>query len=293
MRVTQSMLTNNMLRQLSNSYALLGKYQEQVQTGKKISRPSDDPVVAMKGMSYRTNLTEVEQYKRNLSTLYNWMDNAEAGLEQANAVLQRVRELVLQASNDTNNEDDRKSIQAEIKQLKDDLVQIANTQVAGKYIFNGTDITNPPVKTNPDGSIDEISINTEAFIIEVSKDVTLRANINAENVFNEELFTTLQDIENALNSNNEDVSQYLGDLDEHINNLIAERTELGARYNRVELVEDRLGKQEVIANQILSDNEDIEFERALIDLKTQESIHRAALGVGARIIQPTLLDFLR
>ncbi|MFP3359319.1 flagellar hook-associated protein FlgL, partial [Planococcus sp. SIMBA_143] len=59
------------------------------------------------------------------------------------------------------------------------------------------------------------------------------------------------------------------------------------------MIDDRLGYQEVIANRILSDNEDADIERVITDLKTQESVHRAALGVGARIIQPTLMDFLR
>jgi flagellar hook-associated protein 3 FlgL len=85
----------------------------------------------------------------------------------------------------------------------------------------------------------------------------------------------------------------LGRLDKTMDNLSAERSELGARYNRLEMIDDRIGQQEVMANRVLSDNEDADIERVITDLKTQESVHRAALGVGARILQPTLLDFLR
>ena len=70
MRVTQSMLASNSLRNLSDSYLKMGKYQDQLSTGKKITKPSDDPVVAMKGMYYRSDLTSVDQYKRNLSELH-------------------------------------------------------------------------------------------------------------------------------------------------------------------------------------------------------------------------------
>ena len=77
MRVTQSMLSNNMLTNLSSSYDRLGKLQDQMNTQKKITRPSDDPVVAMKGMTYRTNLMEVEQYKRNFNEAYNWVENTD------------------------------------------------------------------------------------------------------------------------------------------------------------------------------------------------------------------------
>ena len=66
MRVTQSMLSTNMLRNLSTSYNKMGKLQEQITTGKKVNRPSDDPVVVMKGMGYRMQVDKVAQFQRNL-----------------------------------------------------------------------------------------------------------------------------------------------------------------------------------------------------------------------------------
>jgi len=294
MRVTQSMITNNSLRNLSTSYARLGKYQDQLSTGKKINRPSDDPVVAIKGMFYRTNLTEVEQYKRNLSEVYTWIENSEAGIEHATQVLQRARELLVQGKNGTNSNDDREAIAREIEQLKRDLVQIANTQVAGRYIFNGTNIHDAPiVDGNP--PVYSTNHNNDDFLIEVSQGVRLKVNINPNNVFSEELFRTMQGIQDKLDGINPalDFDTLLNELDQHMDKMLAERSELGARYNRVELIEARINQQQVIASRILSDNEDADIERVITDLKTQESVHRAALGVGARIIQPTLIDFLR
>ena len=66
MRVTQSMLSNNMIRNLSNSYGKLGKLQEQMTSQKKFTKPSDDPVSAMMGMNYRTNLNQVQQFSSNI-----------------------------------------------------------------------------------------------------------------------------------------------------------------------------------------------------------------------------------
>src|SRR5690606_18096233 len=91
----------------------------------------------------------------------------------------------------------------------------------------------------------------------------------------------------------EDLTKFLDNFDKHIDNFVSERAELGARVNRAEMIESRLMEQEVIAKRIMSDNEDADMERVIIDLTTQEVIHRAALAAGARIIQPTLLDFLR
>jgi flagellar hook-associated protein 3 FlgL len=301
MRVTQSMLTNNSMRNLSSSYARMGQLQDQLATGKKITKPSDDPVVAMKGMFYRSNLTSIEQYKRNLSELYLWMDNSEAGIDQANQGLQRVRELTLQGMNGTLSEEDKKAVAVEIEQIKKDLVGVAETKVAGRYIFHGTDIGNSPIKNgNPaDGTAPQVADNLTSAVIgsynvEVSQGVSLKANVNPGNVFSQKLFDTVHNIQKALESGDTDaLDTELGNLDDVMETLSAERSELGARYNRLEMIDDRLGQQEVVANRILSDNEDADIERVITDLKTQESVHRAALGVGARIIQPTLMDFLR
>ena len=145
MRVTQSMLSANSLSNISNSYLKMGQYQDQLSTGKKITKPSDDPVTAMKGMYYRSDLTSVQQYKRNLSELQTWMDNSESGMQQADSALQRIRELVVQSQNSSLTDVDRKAISAEIGQMQQDLVKTANTQVAGRYIFHGNDVMNPPV----------------------------------------------------------------------------------------------------------------------------------------------------
>ncbi|MDX8288950.1 flagellar hook-associated protein FlgL [Metabacillus indicus] len=293
MRVTQSMLAANSLRNLSKSYEKMGTYQDQLATGKKISRPSDDPVVAMKGMHYRTNLTEVEQYQRNISEAYQWMENSEAGIEQGTQVLQRVRELVVQASNGTNSPEDLKAIGAEIKQLKEDLVGSANTQVAGNYIFNGTETKKAPVTLNADGTV-TVLVDKSPFEVEVSKGVSLKANINSDNVFSEDLFAVVGSIEKALTSGDASgLDGLLSDLDGKMDAMTAERAELGARYNRLELIEDRVMKQEVVSTRILSENEDADLEKVIMSLTAQESLHRAALSVGARIMQPTLMDFLR
>ncbi|MED3718792.1 flagellar hook-associated protein FlgL [Geobacillus thermodenitrificans] len=301
MRITQSMLANNMLKQITRSYEKLDQYQTQLSTGKKITRPSEDPVVAMKGIAYRSNLVEVEQFKRNFSEAYNWVENSDAALDKATQALQRIRELIVQASNDTYEETQRQAISQEIKQLTEHLVTIANTKVGDKYIFNGTNTLQPPVQI-VNGSI-TTSNNVEEVKIELAKGIYIGVNVDPTKVFHYDasqkgkgLFSDLQSLANDLDDptkTGKDINEYLGYIDQHITNLLGVRAELGARMNRVELMEDRINQQEVIAKKVLSDNEDVDMERVITDLKVQESVHRAALAVGARIIQPTLVDFLR
>ncbi|MBU3571873.1 flagellar hook-associated protein FlgL [Priestia aryabhattai] len=293
MRVTQGMLAANSLKQISNSYNKLETLQNQLSTGKKITRPSDDPVVATKGMAYRSNLSEVNQYKRNLTEAQSWFDSSESGLEQVNSILQRTKELVVQGLNGTNESDDRQAIAREIEQLKLDYMQVGNTQVAGNYIFNGVNVGAPPISENASGMI-ESNINLDPFSVEVSKGIQLRVNIHSENIFGQGAFDLMNNVQTAFEQNDVNSLKELStQVDTKLSTLLAERSELGARSNRLELIENRLDSQEITATKMLSNNEDADIEKVITDLTVQESVHRAALGVGAQIIQPTLLDFLR
>lgn len=293
MRVTQGMLAANSLKQISNSYNKLETLQNQLSTGKKITRPSDDPVVATKGMAYRSNLSEVNQYKRNLTEAQSWFDSSESGLEQVNSILQRTKELVVQGLNGTNESDDRQAIAREIEQLKLDYMQVGNTQMAGNYIFNGVNVGTAPISENASGMI-ESNINLDPFSVEVSKGIQLRVNIHPENIFGQGAFDLMNNVQTAFEQNDVNSLKDLStQVDTQLSTLLAERSELGARSNRLELIENRLDSQEITATKMLSNNEDADIEQVITDLTVQESVHRAALGVGAQIIQPTLLDFLR
>ena len=297
MRVTQNMISNNLLRNISRSYQELDKYMNQLSTGKKITKPSDDPVIAMKGMGYRSEVKQVQQFQRNLNEVYNWFDNTDAALDKATLALQRVRELTVQASNGTNDDTELESIAKEIRQIGEHLKEIANTKINDKYIFNGTNTNESPFDDSG-----TFVPNTESVKIEVSKGTLLKVNVDPKEVFGVtddnqdyvDVFTTIEKLTEALeNGESDEIGAYIGDLDQHINQVLNARADLGARMNRVELIENRLDQQEVIATQMMSNNEDVDYTEAITKLITQESLHRAALSAGARIIQPTLLDFLR
>lgn len=303
MRVTQSMLSNNMLRNLTNSYERLGKYQDQLASQKKISRPSDDPVVAMKGIQYRSQLVEVEQFQRNLSDVYNWLENSEDALEKAGSVIQRVSELVTGMANGSMTNDDRLKAESEIQQIKEHLISIANTKIADKYIFGGTNTSQEPLTY--DSTTDTVTSyngNNEVIQIEVSPGVKLPVNTFASDIFFKADGTGLiQDLEKlqaavkdpTLGENDPELQGFITSMQNHLDKIVSSRSNVGSRMNRAELVETRLSSNEIISSKMISDNEDIDIEEVIMKFKIQESVHRAALSVGSSIIQPTLVDFMR
>ncbi|MCP1492521.1 flagellar hook-associated protein 3 FlgL [Peribacillus frigoritolerans] len=292
MRVTQSMLTNNMLSNLSSSYEKMSKLQEQVSSQKKFSKPSDNPVAAMMGMGYRTNLNQVGQYQSNIAEATNWIDSTDDAITESVSAMQRIRELTVQGSNGTYEGEQLKTITEEIKQLKEHLITLGDTQIGGKYIFNGKD-TNVRPSSVKDGNGNTV-YGTGDINLEVFSGISLKINTDGSKIFGDALAAG-GSIDQAIEAleNGGDVSGTLEGLDATINTFLGMQAQVGARQNRIELMTDRLKQQEVFATEILSKNEDVDIEKAIMDLTTQESVHSAALSIGAKIMQPSLLDFLR
>ncbi|MFF2752160.1 flagellar hook-associated protein FlgL [Psychrobacillus sp. NPDC058041] len=313
MRVTQSMLSSNMLRNLSNSYSKMGKLQNQINSGSKITRPSDDPVVAVKGIGYRTNLNKVEQYKRNMGEVENWLDTSDDTLDHVGIALRRVQELVTNAASDTNTDEDREKMKKEIDQIKLQIRDLANTKVGEKYLFSGTN-TLSPVFSN-DGTNDTFagviidptlgiggsiaatppsSGYTNSVEVEVYDGVNLNINTDAVKMFAQidDMLTNIQK-DLSTGADGTTIGNRLSEISSAQNTVLENRADIGARQNRVEMMINRLATQEVVVTKQLSDNEDIDYERVITEMITQESIHQAALSVGAKIIQSTLVDFIR
>ena len=367
------------MRYLSQNYSRLSELNDQMTSGKKISKPSDDPVVAMNGMHYRSQVKEITQFKRNLNEGFSWLDNADSALNETGEALQRIRELTVQASNDSYDSSERGNIADEIQSLQEHLVSLADTKVGDTYIFSGTDTDKTPINenlinidynkfvaesdkkgyvisyqgqtfkndaTDASGNTfvastgekmivdpatnkvtyqytkaleyrngenaifeekltgeqlvishkDAVSNNTEDVMIEVMKGIKIPMNVQPQGAFSIELFSGLESIKKMLkdpNTKGEDITKSLEHMDQMLNAVVSTRAELGARTNRAEMVENRLLEQEVIAKEMVSENEDVDLEEVFIQLTIQQSIHQASLAVGAKIIQPTLMDFLR
>ncbi|MGN1385880.1 MAG: flagellar hook-associated protein FlgL [Bacillus sp. (in: firmicutes)] len=305
MRVTQSMLSNNTLRNLSNTYSKLQTLNNQITTGKKFTKPSDDPVAAMNAISYRTDLNQIQQYQENIATVQNWTDSTDDALNSVNNVLQKIRELTVQASNGTYEGTQRSYIAEEIKQLQEEIISISDTQIGGKYIFGGT---KTDVKPSDDYTTAKGEMNIQVF-----SGITLPLNMEGAPIFGEmignkvdvtdadgnvvstERSGGLQKLINTLTGggSEEEIGAYLTEIDKQMDLVLGKMSVVGARQNRVELMDDRLSNQEVFSTRVLSNNEDIDLEKVAIDLTAQESVLNAALSAGASIIQPTLMDFLR
>ena len=137
MRVTNSMLSNNMLLNMNKNLKKLNSLEDIMSTGKKIQLPSDNPIVAGKSLKLRTNLYENEQYKTNVNDSESWMSITESAIDNINNIMMRMRELCVGGASETLSSSDREKIGEEVKQLREQLVQESNATSAGRYILSG------------------------------------------------------------------------------------------------------------------------------------------------------------
>jgi len=258
-------------------------------------------------MGYRRDLAKVEQYTRNMITANNWLDSSDESLNQVGEQMKRVRELVIQAANDTNTPEEREKIKMEIDQIRQQIQDVGNTNIGGSYLFSGTN-TNQPLFTPAAGGGKEINpaLNApnEAVNIEIYDGIQIQVNTPGKDLFKniDDMMGKISDLLGDPSKTGQEIGDMLGgisasstsdDITAMHNKVLEAQADVGARQNRVEMMENRLGIREVSVTKQLRDTESVDYSKAITEMVTNESIHQAALSVGAKIIQQTLVDFIR
>lgn len=158
MRITNNLLIHNMLWNMNNNLVSMNDKQTQLATGKKIHKPSDDPVGTTRVIKVKSDIVENLQYKDNVRDAQSWLDVSENSLMDTKDILQRVRELAVQGANDTYTDQETDKIAQEIDQLIEELIVNANSTMAGRYLFSGFQTDEPLM--NKDGTYN-IDITSE------------------------------------------------------------------------------------------------------------------------------------
>ncbi|MBC7293134.1 MAG: flagellar hook-associated protein FlgL, partial [Thermoleophilia bacterium] len=253
MRVTNRMLATTVLHNLEANLERLMKLQNQMSSGKLISRPSDNPMALSRVMSLRTALAEQEQYTRNMEDAQGFLDASEGALAKFTDTLQRVRELVIYGASGTLSDSDRQALADEVAQLIEELRQTGNAAYASQFMFGGQKTTTPPLERKNETVV--YNGNASPLVWEVAPGVTMEISIAGSEIFkvdpgfytdpankNEsQLFKTLFDIKDALEKGDTQSlgGDLLGQVDGYIDHFLQLRAVYGAKSNRLRLALDR------------------------------------------------------
>lgn len=319
MRITNSILVNSFMGDMNRNLNNMHIIQKQQTSGKEFSKPSDNPFKVARSMQMYSEIYANKQYNSNIKETINWMDTTDAALGQATSSLQRIRELMISSGDAAYGSGELNAIKDEINEKVAEFGQILNTSFDGKYIFGGTDGTTKPVKVTTDpitkenklefasGTIDNLS---KSLSVEISVGVNVEYNVNTVQVMNynkgndvagnndtvNDVSKLLSDIMTHLNDPAQKASVTNADLtemDKAIDNLLSLSSKVGAMQNRMESAKDLNEEQNFNMTEILSANEDIDVVEKAMEYATMQTIYLASLQTSAKVIQPTLMDYLR
>ncbi len=302
-RVTNKMMSDKVMYDLNVNIRKLDTLYEKLSTGKELNRPSDNPIDVTRSLQYRTTISRTEQYMKNIDMSISWMNFTDSALDNIDRVLIRVKELAIEGATESNSNQSRYAIGEEIKALADEAMNVANSSYGGRYIFGGyKTVVDPrePYYAPFDKDTYNYKGDNGKMEIEIDKNVKIVYNFTGREVFvrgDKTLFQDLKELGTAMQGtshlNTEQIEEKIGEVEKWIDHILKYRAIIGARVNRLERSKDRMLDLNINNKKLLSEREDLDLPKGVSDLKLQESVYQAALSAAAKVLQPTLLDFLR
>lgn len=314
MRVTNRMLVQTVLRNIQSNVKALEKVQDKVSSGKRITRPADDPAGAPLAVRLRLTRDTNEQYLRNIDQAKGWLESTDASFVILNDILQRARELAIQGANDTLTATDRQAIRQEVEQLIQHTVQLANSTYQDQFLFGGykTVVAAPPYARDGAGTVTYSgdfnlverqigpmaasggSSQVSRIVVNIPGKRSATTGPFGDTATSSTVFWALKNLSDGLNTNNATtIRTAISNVDSAVTGVLDAQAEVGAKLNRLERARARIDEVQLLTSDLLSRTEDLDFAEAISELATREQVYRASLDAGARSIQPSLLDFLR
>ena len=293
-RMTQKMMSDRALLGMQTGLDRLGKVQEQLTTGRVINRPSDDPTSATSAMRIRSSVAAQKQYARNANDATAWLNQIDATFSSMTSQVRRARDVALQGANDgAMGPQAREALATEIDQLREGLINTANATYLGRPVFGG--VTGGTAAYAADGTW--IGVTGDGVVRTVGDGVKIRVDVEGPTAFGpdgDSLFDHLDALSTALRSGNTaGVTTAIDKLTADSARITDVQSSVGARSVRIEQAQTAAGDAQLSLTNTLSEIENTDIAKATVDLQLQEVAYQAALAATARVMQPSLLDFLR
>jgi len=298
-RVTHQTVQRSTLANLQVNLSRIADLQGRLSGGKVITKPSDDPAGTASALRMRGDLRVTQQYQRNADDGVGWLTTVDASLQASVTALRQVRNLVVQgASTGASGPVPRAAIAAELEGLRDALLEQANSTYLGRPVFAGTTSAGHAYEVTPGDPPTYEWLGHEAGSVQrrVGPATTVRADSDGRLAFgdgDDSVFALIDRIVAELRAEDGEVGHFLADIDVRMEKMLAELADVGARYKQLTAAQVATEEAMVGLKGQIAAIEDIDLAEALVELQSQEVAYQAALGATARVLQPSLLDFIR
>lgn len=288
MRVSNAMMANNIKAYLFKHTESLLNIQERIASGKRINRPSDDPIGMGQALGYRKDISSLEQYNDNIT-------DAKVHIDKVEDILGGITDLLMEAKGIAADPhpDMRAMLADQVDVIREQVLQLANSQSNGNYIFHG-DITDTQPFDSTTGAYNAPAPGTKDYII--GQGLQLGIEADGSQIFETggvNVFDVLSDLETALNAGiATDITDQIPRLDNAIQTLNTTRAVNAGKYQRLDATENQNKRFKVNIQDLLSRTEDTNIVEAAIDLKIEQTAYESTLATAAQIVRPTLMDYL-
>lgn len=292
-RVTQRMMSGSALDSLQIGLGRLAKVQEQLTTGRVLNRPSDNPTDTTAAMRLRASMADQAQYQRNAEDGLGWLTQADSTLAGVTLDINRARDLALTGANSgAMGQAAREALAVEVEGIRSSLLNQANASYLDRPIFGG--VTAGSAAYDPAGTY----VGTPGDVNRrVADGVVVKVDVDGRSVFGDgatSAFAELTDLAAALRAGDDAaVRGSINTLKARLDTVINVRTEAGVRFQRLESAGIAADSAGTTMSTKLSSIENTDLAKATVDLKLQEVAYQASLAATARVMQPSLIDFLR
>ncbi len=296
MRVTDQQIFGLVLNQFQSISQKTLEAQQQASSGKRVTKPSDDPIAFGRIVLDKSDLAQNNQWLRNIDSGSTRLAAADSTLGQVDTILSRLKELAVGARSDTNTANDRNVIAKEVRSLHRELLQLSNTEINGQRIFAGTNTGTDPFVL---GSNDTVTYagNSETQSIAVGANQTIQVTLPGSQVFTgptTNVFDSVKNLLAALETNNgAGIATGIGDLYQAITQVANARGQVGALDNRLSTTKSALQGTVELVQTALSHNQGIDLAEAITNLTQQQTALQAAARSANAIFSNSLLNFLK
>ncbi|SMO58731.1 flagellar hook-associated protein FlgL [Fodinibius sediminis] len=297
MRITQQFLFNGLLKELSRNREMLAEFQDQLSTGKRVTKASDDGVAFGISRSLENVLRKNEQFKSNISTGLSQARSTQQSLQDMVDIMIDLQKVAVNGSTDTLAEDDRLSLADEVASFRDQMIDLANSKYNNTYLFAGTNSDTVPF--TPDGTATggvADSSTSQPLKIQLSSHATIETSITGSDLRDTDagdLFEVFESVENALrNDDTTALKNTMGDIETATDHIIGLTSGIGSNINRMQFVTNQIESQSINQEAEISQLTDTDYAEAISNFQKHETTYNAALNVHARITQTSLLNYI-
>ncbi len=300
MRIANRTIFDSIKVNLDKATEAMAEANMVVSSGKRINRLSDDPVGLVTVLDLRSSLANIEQLQKNINTGRSWLNMAESALGQMEDVLSQAKALTVEMSSANRSADDRYNagivVDGDLRQV----VSLANTQVAGRYIFAGTETSTQPFAFDDDTTPTIVTYtgNDDPFAIKIGKDTNIDVGRSGEQVFGanwdgNNIFKTLIDLKTALQGNDvQGIQSAMQKLDDHLERMRNLVSDTAGKVIRLDVKEKIIQDLNLTHTARMSALEDADIAAAIVELEAKELAYQAALNSSAKVMNLSLLNYL-